>query len=95
MARRKNRSRRRARKFSINAIETGTALSLIAATDAAGAIQQALKGDIKGGFSTLNSNVQANKSKIAGTLAAAAVAKMITRGSSFQLAKLGPVVLRL
>ena len=95
MARRKKRTRRRSKVFRINAIETGAALSLIAATDAAGAVSQALAGDIKSGFATLQHNADANRSKIIGTLGAAAVAKMITRGFRPVLAKIGPISLSL
>lgn len=95
MARRKKRSRRRARGFNINAIETGVALSLIQSTNAAGAVQQALKGNVKGGFDSLTNNVQSNKSKILATLAAGAIAKMATRGFKPTLAKLGPIRVKL
>ena len=95
MARRKKRGRRRSKQFTIGVIETGTALSLITATDAAGAVSTALAGDIKTAFSTLSSNIESNKSRIIGTLGAAAIAKMITAGRRPVLAKLGPVALRL
>jgi len=92
MARRR-KSRKRAKKsFSISAVETGVALSLINQTDAAGAIQQALAGNVKGGFNTLASNVQTNKSAIIGTLGAGFVAKTLAKGfGRATLAKLGPV----
>ena len=95
MARKRKSSRRRSKQFSIGVIETGAALSLIAATDAAGAVSQALGGNIKGGIATLQGNIETNKSKIIGTLGAAAIAKMITAGRRPTLARLGPVSLRL
>lgn len=95
MARKRKASRRRSKQFSIGVIETGTALSLIAATDASGAVSQALAGDVKGGIATLQGNIETNKTKIIGTLGAAAIAKMITAGRRPVLAKLGPVALRL
>ena len=82
--------------FSISAVETGVALSLINQTDAAGAVQQALAGNVKGSFNTLSSNVQANKSAIIGTLGAGFVAKTLAKGfGQSTLAKLGPVRVRL
>jgi len=95
MARKRKSRRRRSKQFSIGVIETGTALSLIAATDASGAVKQALAGDVAGGISTLQGNIDSNKSKIIGTLGAAAIAKMITAGRRPVLAKLGPIALRL
>jgi len=95
MARRKKNSRRRSKTFNLGVIETGTALSLITATDAAGAVSQGLGGDLKGAFSTLSNNIESNKSRIIGTLGAAAVAKMITAGRRPTLAKLGPIRLSL
>ena len=95
MVRRKKRSRRRSKTFNLGVIETGTALSLITATDAAGAVSQGLGGDLKGAFSTLTNNIENNKSRIIGTLGVAAVAKMITAGRRPTLAKLGPIRLSL
>jgi len=92
MARRR-KSRKRAKKsFSISAVETGVALSLINQTDAAGAVQQALAGNVKGAFGTLSQNVQTNKNAIIGTLGAGFVAKTLAKGfGRATLAKLGPV----
>ena len=51
-----------------------------------------LKGDIAGGLKSLESNVMGNKQRIVGTLAAAFVAKALTKGfTSGTLAKLGPI----
>jgi len=95
MARRKKNSRRRSKVFHVNAIETGAALSLIASTNAAAAVSQALGGNLPEAFGTINSAVAANKPKIIGTLAATAVAKMLTRGFRPRLAKLGPIAIGL
>lgn len=97
MAPRRKSPRRRASKvFSINAIELGTALSLIKSTDAAGAAQQMIGGNVKGGFQTLSNNAMANKTKITAALAAGAVAKVLAKGFRVgRLAKLGPLALRL
>ena len=91
MPRRKKRSRRRSKVFHINAIETGAALSLVQSTNAAAAVQTALTGDVTGAFNTINTAVAANKPRIVGTLAATAVAKMLTKGFRPRLAKLGPI----
>ncbi len=95
MPRKRKRSRRRSKVFNINAIETGAALSLIAQTDAAAAVQTALSGNITGAFNTINHAVAANKPAIVGTLAATAVAKMLTKGFRPRLAKLGPIAIGL
>jgi len=95
MPRRKKRGRRRSKTFNLGVIETGTALSLIAHTNAATAVQTALSGNIGGAFTELSGNIQTNKALIVGTLGAAAVAKMITAGRRPTLAKLGPIRLSL
>lgn len=95
MARRKKRSSRRSKVFKINAIETGAALSLISQTNAAAAVQTALTGNITGAFETISGAVAANKPRIVGTLAATAVAKMLTKGFRPRLAKLGPIAIGL
>jgi len=94
--RRKKRSRRKAPKvFSISAVETGVALSLLQSSGAASAIQMGLQGNITGGLKALETNVLANKTKIIGVLAAGTIAKMLTKGiSTGRLAKLGPVAVR-
>ena len=95
-ARRNNKPRKRqARVFSVNAIELGAALSLINSTDAAGAAQQMLSGNIKGGLKTLSSNVQANRTKILQTVGATAAAKILAKGFRLgRIAKLGPLAVR-
>jgi len=92
VARRKAPRRRAKRSFNISAVEAGTALSLMASTGAATAIDEAMKGNIKGALSTLQSNVMSQKQVITATLAGAFVAKALTKGfSGSTLAKLGPI----
>ena len=93
MAPRRKAPKRRAKKsFSINAIEAGVALSLMQSANVASAVDSALKGNLKGSLSAIESGVQSNKTKILGTLASGAVAKMLAKSFSVgQVAKLGPV----
>ena len=96
MVRRKSPRRRTSKVFSISAIEGGAALSLMQSTGAAQAVQQALKGDIVGGVNTLSSNIQSRKSKIIGTMAAAAAGKVLAKSFKIgRVAKLGPIALRI
>jgi hypothetical protein len=97
MAPRRKAPRRRAKKsFNISAIEAGTALSLAQSSGAATAVDEMLKGNIKGALSTLESNVMSNKQRITATLAGAAVAKALSKGfMSGTLAKLGPIRVKL
>ena len=96
MAPRRKAPKRRAKKsFSINAIEAGVALSLMQSANVASAVDSALKGNLKGSLSAIESGVQSNKTKILGTLASGAVAKMLAKSFSVgQVAKLGPVKVR-
>ena len=95
-ARRKVRRSRPRKTFTISAIEWGAALSLIQTTGAAAADHQMLKGDIAAGVETLSRNIQSQKSKILGTLGAAAVGKFATKSFSVgRLAKLGPIAVKL
>jgi hypothetical protein len=97
MAPRKAAPRRRAkRSFNVSAIEAGTALSLAQSTGFANAIQTALNGNIAGAVNQMSSDIMANKQKIIGTLGAAAVAKVASKGfASGTLAKLGPIRVKL
>ena len=93
MVARRKAPRRRARKsFNISAIEAGTALSLAQSTGAVSAVDQAIKGNLNGALTTLQTSVMANKQVITATLAGAFVAKALTKGfASGTLAKLGPI----
>ena len=97
MAPRRKAPRRRAkRSFNVSAIEAGTALSLAQSTGFASSLQQALNGDLSGAVNSMSSTVLANKSIIIGTLGAAAVAKVASKGfASGTLAKLGPIRVKL
>jgi hypothetical protein len=97
MAPRRKAPRRRARRsFNVSAIEAGTALSLAQSTGFASSLQQALNGDLSGAVNSMSSTVLQNKSKIIGTLGAAAVAKVASKGfASGTLAKLGPIRVKL
>ena len=87
--------RRQKRVFPVNAIQLGAALSLINSTDAAGAAQQMLSGNLKGGLKTLTSNVQSNRTKILQTIGATAAAKVLAKGFRLgRIAKLGPLAVR-
>jgi len=95
-ARRKAPRRRSRRAFNISAIEAGTALSLAQSTGFATSVQQALGGDLSGAINNMSKTVLTNKSKIIGTLGAAAVAKFASKGfASGTLAKLGPLRVKL
>ena len=96
MAPRRKAPKRRAKKsFSINAIEAGVALSLMQSANVASAVHSAFTGNLKGSLSAIESGVQSNKTKILGTLASGAVAKMLAKSFSVgQVAKLGPVKVR-
>jgi|TARA_R110000824_G_scaffold80719_1_gene202987 hypothetical protein len=94
--RRKARRSRPKRTFVISAIEGGAAISLLSTTGAATAVQEALGGNIKGAVNTLQSNIMSNKSKILGTLGAAAIGKFAAKSFSVgRLAKLGPIAVKL
>jgi hypothetical protein len=97
MALRRKAPRRRAKKsFNISAIEAGTALSLAQSTGFADSVQTALDGNLKGAINNMSSKVMSNKSKIIGTLGAAAIAKFAAKGfASGTLAKLGPLRVKL
>ena len=96
VARRKARRSRPKKTFTISAIEGGAAISLLGSTGAATAAQEALAGNIKGAVNTLQSNIMSNKSKILGTLGAAAIGKFAAKSFSVgRLAKLGPIAVKL
>jgi len=95
MVRRKATRRRTSKVFSISAIEGGAALSLMQSSNAGQAVQQALKGDIAAGINTLSNSIQSNKTKIMGTIAAAAAGKALAKSFRIgRIAKLGPVAVR-
>ena len=92
MVRRRRRSVRRKKSFTISAIETGAALSLASSAGVDTAIKNALAGNLSGALSEVQTKVNQNKNKIIGTLGAAYVGKMLAKSfGNGQLAKLGPV----
>lgn len=97
MAPRRKAPRRRAkRSFNVSAIEAGTALSLAQKTGFANAVQTALNGNIAGAVNQMTTDIMNNKSQIIGTLGAAAIAKVASKGfASGTLAKLGPIRVKL
>ena len=97
MAPRKAAPRRWAkRSFNVSEIEAGTALSLAQSTGFADSLQMALNGNIAGAVNQMTTDIMNNKSQIIGTLGAAAVAKVASKGfASGTLAKLGPIRVKL
>jgi len=92
MVRRRGRSVRRKKSFTISAIETGAALSLASSAGVDTAIKSALAGNLSGALSIIQSSVNTNKNQIIGTLGAAYVGKMLAKSfGNGQLAKLGPI----
>ena len=92
MVRRRRRSVRRKKSFTISAIETGAALSLASSAGVDTAIKEALQGNLSGALGTIQTNVASNKNLIIGTLGAAYVGKMLAKSfGNGQLAKLGPI----
>jgi hypothetical protein len=94
--RRKKRTARRKRQFSVNLIETGAGLAFLDAANAGTAAQSMLKGDIQGGLKTLSSAFKTNKDAMirigAGSLAAKLIVSSL--GGSKILGKIGPLALR-
>lgn len=97
MAPRRKAPRRRAkRSFNVSAIEAGTALSLAQSTGFANALQTALNGNLAGAVNDMSNQIMSNKQKIIGTIGAAAVARLATKGfGALQVAKLGPIRVKL
>ena len=95
MVRRRRRSVRRKKSFTISAIETGAALSLASSAGVDTAIKSALAGNLSGALSIIQSSVNTNKNQIIGTLGAAYVGKMLAKSfGNGQLARLGPISIK-
>jgi hypothetical protein len=94
--RRKKRSTRRKRTFSVNLIETGAGLAFLDASNAGSAAQQMVKGDISGGLKTLSSAFKSNKDQMIRIGAGALAAKLVVSslGGSKILGAVGPLKLR-
>ena len=96
VARRKKRSARRKRTFSVNLIETGAGLAFLDAANAGTAAQSFAKGDIQGGLNTLSSAFKSNKDAMVRIGASALAAKLVVSslGGSKILGAIGPLKLR-
>jgi hypothetical protein len=94
--RRKKRSTRRKRTFSVNLIETGAGLAFLDASNAGSAAQQMVKGDISGGLQTLSNAFKSNKDQMIRIGAGALAAKLVVSslGGSKILGAVGPLKLR-
>ena len=97
MAPRRKAPRRRAkRSFSVNLLETGAGLAFLDAANAGTAAQSFLKGDLKGGLSTLSNAFKTNKDQLVRIGAGALAAKLVVSslGGSKILGAIGPLKLR-
>jgi uncharacterized membrane protein YebE (DUF533 family) len=96
VARRKKRTARRKRTFSVNLIETGAGLAFLDASNAGAAAQSMIKGDIAGGLKTLSSAFKSNKDQMVRIGAGALAAKLVvgSLGGSKVLGRIGPLALR-
>ena len=96
VARRKKRSARRKRTFSVNLIETGAGLAFLDAANAGAAAQSMVKGDIAGGLKTLSAAFKSNKDTMIRIGAGALAAKLVvgSLGGSKILGAIGPLKLR-
>jgi hypothetical protein len=96
VARRKKRTARRKRSFSVNLIETGAGLAFLDAANAGTAAQSFAKGDIQGGLKTLSSAFKSNKDQMVRIGAGALAAKLVVSslGGSKILGAIGPLKLR-
>ena len=96
VVRRKKRTARRKRAFSVNLIETGAGLAFLDAANAGTAAQSFAKGDIQGGLKTLSSAFKSNKDAMVRIGAGALAAKLVvgSLGGSKILGAIGPLKLR-
>ena len=94
--RRKKRSTRRKRTFSVNLIETGAGLAFLDASNAGTAAQSMIKGDIAGGLKTLSSAFKSNKDQMIRIGAGALAAKLVvgSLGGNKIIGAIGPLKLR-
>ena len=96
VVRRKKRTARRKRTFSVNLIETGAGLAFLDAANAGAAAQSFAKGDIQSGLNTLSSAFKSNKDAMVRIGASALAAKLVVSslGGSKILGAIGPLKLR-
>jgi hypothetical protein len=94
--RRKKRSTRRKRTFSVNLIETGAGLAFLDAANAGKAAQEMVGGDVKTGLATLSTAFKTNKDQMIRIGAGALAAKLVVSslGGSKILGAVGPLKLR-
>jgi hypothetical protein len=94
--RRKKRSARRKRSFSVNLIETGAGLAFLDAANAGQAAQSMLKGDIAGGLKTLGDAFKNQKDQMIRIGAGALAAKLVVSslGGNKIVGSVGPLKLR-
>jgi len=96
VVRRKKRTARRKRTFSVNLIETGAGLAFLDASNAGTAAQSMIKGDIAGGLKTLSSAFKSNKDQMIRIGAGALAAKLVvgSLGGNKIIGAIGPLKLR-
>jgi hypothetical protein len=94
--RRKKRTARRKRTFSVNLIETGAGLAFLDAANAGTAAQSMLKGDIAGGLKTLGDAFKNQKDQMIRIGAGALAAKLVVSslGGNKIVGSVGPLKLR-
>ena len=94
--RRKKRTARRKRTFSVNLIETGAGLAFLDAANAGSAAQSMLKGDIAGGLKTLGDAFKNQKDQMIRIGAGALAAKLVVSslGGNKIVGSVGPLKLR-
>ena len=96
VVRRKKRSARRKRTFSVNLIETGAGLAFLDAANAGKAASELAGGKVKEGLATLSSAFKTNKDTMVRIGASALAAKLVvgSLGGSKILGAIGPLKLR-
>ena len=96
VVRRKKRTARRKRTFSVNLIETGAGLAFLDAANAGAAAQSMIKGDIAGGIKTLSAAFKSNKDSMIRIGAGALAAKLVvgSLGGNKIVGSVGPLKLR-
>jgi len=95
VARRKKRTARRKKSFSVNVLDLGAGLAFLDAANAGTAAQQMLKGDIKSGLDTLSAAFKSNKNAMVAIGAGSIAAKLAVRSvGGGQFAAIGPLKLR-
>ena len=95
VARRKKRTARRKKSFSVNVLDLGAGLAFLDAANAGTAASQMIKGDLKGGLGTLSAAFKTNKNAMVAIGAGSIAAKLAVRSiGGGQFAAIGPLKLR-